>query len=377
MPLYRITSPEGQTYEIDGPDGATQEEIVAQIKSQIASAQPKEQSQLRQVADVPLKIGAGVVGGVRMVTDAFGANNPVSQNLKGMEGYISDLFSAQSKKDSAEISRIMKDAEDKGVGDQLKAAVNAFSTAPIDFLANALGTAAPAIAAGMAGAVLRLGAAGVGAMQAGTGATMGAGIIKGSIYDAVKEELKKTDMSPEQVEARAQKAQEYGGENLDSILAGAALTGLASTVGIDPIIARGLSKKIIGEAAGKGLMGIGLGLGLHGLNAATSHVANMGLHSDFLKALTHAVQSNPVLKNADEAKVLQYGETIFKFAPHIAGDANLLSSILANAVHGEGIDPMTQQDKLRVNRIRRKCLLILDSMVSEMYSELFEQEEED
>ena len=78
MPLYRITSPEGQTYEIDGPDGATQEEIVAQIKSQIASAQPKEQSQLRQVADVPLKIGAGVVGGVRMVTDAFGANNPVS-----------------------------------------------------------------------------------------------------------------------------------------------------------------------------------------------------------------------------------------------------------------------------------------------------------
>ena len=99
--------------------------------------------------------------------------------------------------------------------------------------------------------------------------------------------------------------------------------------------------KGLGEAAGKGLMGIGLGLGLHGLNAATSHVANMGLHTDFLKALTHAVQSNPVLKNADEAKVLQYGETIFKFAPHIAGDANLLSSILANAVHGEGIDPMT------------------------------------
>lgn len=252
MPLYRITSPEGQTYEIDGPDGATQEEIVAQIKSQIASAQPKEAIPLaRQVADVPLKVGAGVVGGVRMVTDAFGANNPVSQNLKGMEGYISDLFSAQSKKDSAEISRIMKDAEDKGVGDQLKAAVDAFSTAPVDFLSHALGTAAPAIAAGMAGAVLRLGALGVGALQAGTGATMGAGIVKGSIYDAVKEELKKTDMSPEQVEARAQKAQEYGGKNLDSILAGAALTGLASTVGIDPIIAKGLSKKIIGDVVGK------------------------------------------------------------------------------------------------------------------------------
>lgn len=237
------------------PENITKAELLASYtRNQVAastSPTPEAIPLARQVADVPLKVGAGVVGGVRMVTDAFGANNPVSQNLKGMEGYISDLFSAQSKKDSAEISRIMKDAEDKGVGDQLKAAVNAFSTAPIDFLANALGTAAPAIAAGMAGAVLRLGAAGVGAMQAGTGATMGAGIVKGSIYDAVKEELKKTDMSPEQVEARAQKAQEYGGKNLDSILAGAALTGLASTVGIDPIIARGLSKKIIGEAAGK------------------------------------------------------------------------------------------------------------------------------
>ncbi len=230
-----------------------QEEFEFRRRAELEQAMPKKEAVplARQVADVPLKVGAGVVGGVRMVTDAFGANNPVSQNLKGMEGYISDLFSAQSKKDSAEISRIMKDAEDKGVGDQLKAAVNAFSTAPIDFLSNALGTAAPAIAAGMAGAVLRLGALGVGALQAGTGAAMGAGIVKGSIYDAVKEELKKTDMSPEQVEARAQKAQEYGGQNLDSILAGAALTGLASTVGIDPIIARGLSKKIIGEAAGK------------------------------------------------------------------------------------------------------------------------------
>ena len=43
----------------------------------------------------------------------------------------------------------------------------------------------------------------------------------------------------------------------------------------------------------------------------------------------------------------------------------------------EGLDPMTQQGKLRVNRIRRKCLLILDSMVSEMYDELFESDEED
>ena len=43
----------------------------------------------------------------------------------------------------------------------------------------------------------------------------------------------------------------------------------------------------------------------------------------------------------------------------------------------EGLDPMTQQDKLRVNRIRRKCLIILDELVAEMFDELHEKDEED
>lgn len=42
----------------------------------------------------------------------------------------------------------------------------------------------------------------------------------------------------------------------------------------------------------------------------------------------------------------------------------------------ESIDAMTAADKARLNRIRRKCLLILDSMVGEMYDELFDQEKE-
>lgn len=42
----------------------------------------------------------------------------------------------------------------------------------------------------------------------------------------------------------------------------------------------------------------------------------------------------------------------------------------------ESIDAMTAADKARLNRIRRKCLLILDSMVGEMYDELFDQEYE-
>ena len=55
---------------------------------------------LRQAADVPLKVGSGVVTGVRMVADAFGADSGVGKNLRGVEDYIAGLYSAQSKKDS-------------------------------------------------------------------------------------------------------------------------------------------------------------------------------------------------------------------------------------------------------------------------------------
>lgn len=43
----------------------------------------------------------------------------------------------------------------------------------------------------------------------------------------------------------------------------------------------------------------------------------------------------------------------------------------------ESIDAMTAADKARLNRIRRKCLRILDEMVGEMHDELFELQEEE
>lgn len=207
--------------------------------------QPEDQSFLRSVADVPLKATAGLATGVRLVADAFGAGSGVSNAIKGVENYIEDLYSAQSKKDSAEIARIMKDAEDKGIGDQVKAAVKAFTVAPIDTVVNALGTSAPAIVAGLGATVLGAPALAATAVGAGIGATMGAGTIKGSIYDAVKGELGKTDMPADQIEARAQLAQNYNGKNLDQILMGAGLGAIGATTGFEPAVARQVAKKVI------------------------------------------------------------------------------------------------------------------------------------
>ena len=206
----------------------------------------------RQVADVPLKVGAGVVTGVRMIADAFGADNETSKNLRGVEDYVADLYSAQSKKDSKEIARIMKDAEDKGVLENVVAGIKAFSVAPVDLLSNALGTAAPAILASLGtlltgGAPLAVGAAGV-----GTGAIMGAGTVKGSIYDATKQILgEKTEMTPAQIEKTAVEAQNYGGKNLDQIMLGALITGVGSVTGAETALARQLAKGIATTVAQK------------------------------------------------------------------------------------------------------------------------------
>jgi hypothetical protein len=207
---------------------------------------------LRQVADVPLKVGAGVVTGVRMIADAFGADSGVGKTLRGVEDYIADLYSAQSKKDSEEIGRIMKEAEDKGALDQVLAGVKAFSVAPVDMLSNALGTAAPAIAASLAAT---LGGAPVLAARAatlGVGAMMGSGTVKGAIYDATKSALKEnTSLSADEIEVRAVAAQEYGGQNLDQILMGTVLGAVGSTTAVEPMLARQLARGIASKESVK------------------------------------------------------------------------------------------------------------------------------
>jgi site-specific DNA-cytosine methylase len=210
---------------------------------------PEEQSIFRQVADIPLGIARGGVTGIKMMTDILGADNPVSKSLAGVEGYMADLMSAQAKEDQQEISRIMKDAEDKGFGEQVKAGIKAFSIAPVDIMSQALGTMAPVLATGLAGSAAKLGALGIRAVQTGVGAGMGAGMIKGEIYNEVKNELINSGTPEELAEKAAVEAQSYGGKNLDQILLGAGL-GAASTLGAEQILTRLITKQGVAPSAG-------------------------------------------------------------------------------------------------------------------------------
>jgi hypothetical protein len=102
MALYEITSPEGVTYQINGPDGATQEEIVAKVKQQLA---PPDTS-------VKLKdVGAGLVTAAanlgqlpgNLYTLATGEQNapfpvgPLTEKAKELGAYGASLESPELK----------------------------------------------------------------------------------------------------------------------------------------------------------------------------------------------------------------------------------------------------------------------------------------
>lgn len=96
------------------------------------------------------------------------------------------------------------------------------------------------------------------------------------------------------------------------------------------------------KALGMGAAGLALGLGIHGISSAMNSAGNLGMREKFQKVLASVVNSNPVLMNADREKINQFAETIFKFAPKVATDPNLLTNVLVNAAHGEaGLDTTT------------------------------------
>jgi hypothetical protein len=238
-----VTSPRGEA-----PPPAPEVAPVVPVKKEV---RPEDQSFLREVADVPLKLTGGVVTGIRMISDAFGADSAASKNLRGAEDWIAELYSAQSKQDSKRMAEIMKAAEDQGAVVNIVAALNAFKEAPIDLTVNALGTSAPAILASIGAFLAGAPAAITTATALGIGAFMGSGTVKGSIYDATKQILTEQNdlkLSPAQIEKIAVDAQAYGGKNTDMILGGTILGALGSSTGAEPVIARQLAKNIISKA---------------------------------------------------------------------------------------------------------------------------------
>lgn len=208
--------------------------------------EPEAPGLVRSAADTGVALAKGGALGVKMLADAFGADNAVSRlagdAVEGLQG----LESAYSRWEQEQSAREMQAAAESGsTWEEVKAAGRAFARRPIDFTAEAVGTSLPTIAAaflpgGQTSAIVRIGA------MLGLGGAQGAGAVKGQIHDAVRDEWLKAGSTPEEAAQRAQAAQEYFGDNAGQVALGTALGMAAGTLGAEANI---LGKRILANAA--------------------------------------------------------------------------------------------------------------------------------
>lgn len=76
--------------------------------------------------------------------------------------------------------------------------------------------------------------------------------------------------------------------------------------------------------------------------------------NQFNHALAYAVDNNTILSGANRDTVQNIAQSVYNLAPNAASDPNVLSSVLANAVHGDGLDPRTARDLMDLEEKHHK-----------------------
>jgi GNAT superfamily N-acetyltransferase len=243
------------------PDNITQADLLARYKSFAAKADksgavPDELGRFdaaKQNApasagfsarDTALALGQGVVGAGKSLADVFGADNAASRSLGEVQKDISELYTPERKAEMARREQLQKQASKGTIGEEIGTFLAGVAEAPVQSLAQGLGSIVPYVGTGIIGGIAKLGGATVKAINTVVGAAQGAGAVKGSLYDSVKAELEKSGMSEKEAAVKASKAQEYLGENFLDIAGGTLLGGAAARVGVENLLTPGAAAKL-------------------------------------------------------------------------------------------------------------------------------------
>lgn len=261
MALYRITAPDGRTYEVEGPAGATQRQVEAELLRQnpMAGRTTKELEETKSAPSTIKDIGLGglgaLAGGVQTLANIAGVDNPVSKGLGSIQQYAQENLSPARQEELAIQSELENRAQGTGLGNEVGTGIRRFTQAPVQGTINALLGSAPIIAAGLipggqaaAGASLgaRLLAGARGAT--GIGGLMGVGGQKGQDYEAVKQALLDKGVDPAIAEQRAQEAAAYSLQNTPRQLLAGGAGAMEGMFGVEQALANAAKK--VGAAKG-------------------------------------------------------------------------------------------------------------------------------
>ncbi len=217
----------------------------------------------QRLRDLGTAFLGGAVGATKAISDAAGANNAASRGLGTAQDSVQGWLSPERQAEKANRARLIQEAERSGSGwREFAANAAGVMEAPFSAAAEAAGSIVPVAAAlltptGRSAAASRL-------LGAGLGAAQGAGSVKGSIYDAVRDNKLQQGATEEQASAAADAAQSYGGSNTANIAVGAGLGALTSTTGVENVIQRAVT--------GKAAMGGANALRRIGMGAVTEGV---------------------------------------------------------------------------------------------------------
>ena len=217
MPTYEITAPDGKTYEIDGPAGATRDQVIAAVlaKNPAAGGPPSKE---RTFGEAAKDIGAGVVGGIGSLVQLPGqlyglATGDMSKTGtlglgEDLSQYAEEMKSAGLKAREAERAKKIAESAKEG---QLSAFGTALGETLKDpgLLLNFLAQQAPQLlvpfgVGRVAGAAAKgLGAAEAAASSAAVSGAVGAGAVQqgadvgAGAYEDIYKELISKKVPPE------------------------------------------------------------------------------------------------------------------------------------------------------------------------------------
>lgn len=250
MPIYSIQAPDGYIYDVEAPEGASEKDLYSFVndtylkskKPQIKTVAPEAEFSAK---DTGIALSQGIVGAGKSLSDVFGANNAVSNYLGNISGQLGQVYTPGRQAEMQRREQLQKEASASGsIVKEIQAFLGGVAEAPVQALAQGLGSIVPYVGTGIIGGIAKLGGPTVRAINTVVGMAQGAGAVKGSIYDNVRDELISSGMSEKEAAAKASKAQEYLGSNFLDIAAGAALGGAGARYGVENLLTPGISKKL-------------------------------------------------------------------------------------------------------------------------------------